>query len=138
MSRQVPLDRALTEDNRRYLRGLGAYGDHLEKRIDTEFAPDAEELAAFERAELARHAKINGSDQNVGQQDLLNENERLRAEVAALQAKLPPATGPSYDGWSKAKLEEEIERVNNEDSEAKLSKGKVADMVTALTEYFTE
>lgn len=137
MSRQVPLDRALTDDDRRYLRGLGSFGDVLEKRIDASFEPDAEELAAFERAELKRHSEINGSNQNPGQQDLLDENQRLRAEVEALRAQLPPATGPSYDGWSKAKLEAEIDRVNTEDPEAKLSKGKVTEMVTALTEYFT-
>lgn len=141
MSRKVELDRPLADADRTYLRQLGSAGDHLERRIDAEFPPDAEELAAFERKHREYLSKMNGSGHTMAEQDLLlSENERLRNELAALQAQLEDrnsSNAPSYTGWSKAKLEEEVDRVNAEDPDAKLEKGKVADMVTALSAYFT-
>lgn len=139
MSREVPTDRALSDEDRRHLRQLGSYGSHLETRIDQAFPPDPEELATFERNERAYLSKMNGTGHTLEEQDaLLSENERLRRELAELQAKVAGNSGaPSYTGWKKADLEAEVDRVNGEDPEAKLPKGTVVEMVTALTEYFT-
>lgn len=145
MSRNVPLDRALEDADRAYLRQLGAAGAFLERRIDGEFPPDPETLEAFERAQRKYLASVNGTGLVTSEQDaLMAENERLRAELKALKENQPPPSedsapkAPSYTGWTKAQLEAEVDRVNSEDPEANLSKGKVADMVTALTDYFTE
>lgn len=145
MSRNVPLDQPLSDRDRQHLRQLGSAGDHLERRIDAEFPPDPEALAAFEREHRNQLSKLNGQGLLGSEQTaLLDENERLRREVEALREQLegdqpPPASDkPSYTGWTKAQLEAEVDRVNAEDPEAKLVKGKVAEMVTALTDYFTE
>jgi hypothetical protein len=141
MSREVPTDRALSDEDRRHLRQLGSFGTHLETRIDQSFPPDPEELAAFERDQRRYLSSMNGSGLTEDEQNTLqDENERLRRELAELRAAQegPPPSGPSYTGWTKAKLEEEIDRVNAEDPDAKLPKGKVVEMVGALTEYFTE
>lgn len=142
MSLQVPMDKPLTDVVRRYLRGLGAHGQHLEARLDAAFPPDAEALASFEVSERERLSAINGTGMTATDQDLMrDEIERLRAEVAALRAsaEAPPASNaPNYAGWTKAQLEAEVDRVNSEDASANLNKGKVAEMVEALSEYFAE
>lgn len=150
MSKNIPLDRALTDGDRHYLRQRGSWGADIEKRIDTAYPPDPETLAAFEIAERAAHAKVNGAGPSAD--DLaaaLSENERLRAELAALRSGLNDSDEddnevPNYTGWTKAQLEAEVDRVNGADeaivagTRPPLAKGKVADMVTTLTEYFTE
>lgn len=137
MSRTVPVDQALTEEDRRYLRQLGANGSNLEARIDQEFPPDADELAEFNMEERKTAAEMNGMGLTVGDQsDLVAENERLRAELEAALAGQNPPPAEGYGGWSKAELEAEIDRVNAEDEEAELSKGKVDEMKAALKAYF--
>lgn len=139
MSREVPLDRALSDEDRRYLRQLGSAGDNMERRLDAQYPPDAEELAAFEREHRKYLAKMNGAGATLDEQNALqDENARLRAELAALQDQLAAANPgvPSYTGWKKAELEAEIDRVNAEDPEAKLEKGLVQEMVERLTAYF--
>ena len=137
MSRTVPMDKKLTDEDRRYLRQLGSHGNALELRIDSDFPPNADALARFETAERKLAAEANGVGLTVGDQAALaDENARLRAELAALRSAAPVT--PNYNGWNKADLEAEIDRVNGEDSDAKLEKGKVGDMVLALTAYFSE
>lgn len=141
MSRVIPMDEALTDEDRRYLRSRGAFGDSLEKRLDEQYPPDAAKLEKFETAERKAAAEINGVGLSPDDQTALaDENARLRAELAALrsggQEPAPPVS--SYSGWTKAQLEAEIDRVNGEDADAKLAKGKVADMAAALTAYFAE
>jgi hypothetical protein len=144
MSKEVPTDRALSDEDRRHLRQLGSFGSHLETRIDQAFPPDPEELAAFERDQRKYLSSMNGSGLTEDEQNLMqDENEALRRQVAELTAQLaaggaPGSKVPSYTGWKKAELEAEIDRVNGEDAEAKLPKGTVVEMVTALTEYFAE
>lgn len=147
MSREVPLDQALTDKDRTYLRQLGSGGDHLERRIDASFPPDAEALAVFEAAHRTYLSKMNGTGHTLAEQDaLLDENQRLKAELQALREQMatPTSSAPSYTGWSKAQLEAEIDRVNAEDEEIvagtkpSLAKGKVVEMVATLSEYFAE
>jgi hypothetical protein len=138
MSRQVPLDRALTDDDRRYLRQLGAHGMALEARIDETYEPDKDALAAFEKEERAAASKLNGAGLTQTDQDnLLEENARLRAQLAELQGDASEAP-VDYTGWKKAELEAEVDRVNAADATANLSKGTVDEMKAALTAYFTE
>jgi hypothetical protein len=138
MSRVVPLDQALSVEDRRYLRGLGAHGTDTEKRIDEAFTPDPDELAEFERDEREAAAKLNGVGLNQTDQDnLVEENARLRAELAALRGDVPPPAN-DYSAFTKVQLEDEIDRVNREDPAAKLAKGTKAEMLTALEEYFKE
>jgi len=141
------MDQALADDDRRYLRGLGAHGMALEARLDEAYPPKAAALEKFERQEREAAAKLNGQGLTVQDQtDLQSENERLRAELAALrggQDSQPPVETetnevPNYTGWKKAELEAEVDRVNADDPEAGLSKGTVAEMTEALTAYFTE
>lgn len=139
MSRMVPMDRALTDEDRRYLRQLGANGSNLEARLDRDFPPDPDELAEFNLDERKAAAEINGMGLTVGDQnDLAAENERLRAQLAALTGEDPPGKTAveNYNGWKKADLEAEVDRVNAEDEEAKLPKGTVEEMKDALRAYF--
>lgn len=143
MSRKVEADRALSDDDRRYLRGLGAHGAALESRIDAEYPPDAEALADFEKQERKASAELNGVGLTAGDQSaLMAENERLRAELEALRAGQEPSEEDGepvdYSSWLKADLEAEVDRVNKQDPNAGLEKGKVDDMKAALTAYFTE
>lgn len=133
MSRQIPMDQALTDEDRSYLRQRGAYGTAMEARLDQQFPPDPDELAAFDAAER----RANGHGLTVDDQTALtDELARLRAEVAELRG--GKGSAPDYTGWKKADLEAEVDRVNAEDPEAKLSKGTVADMSAALQAYFAE
>lgn len=141
MSRVVPMDQALTDEDRRYLRQLGANGMNMENRLDQEFPPDAEELAAFNMEERKAAAEVNGSGLTATDQtDIMEENARLKAELERLTGQLqpPPGDTPDYSGWLKADFEAEIDRVNAEDEEANLPKGTVNDMKTALLAYFAE
>ena len=137
MSRAVPVDQALTDEDRHYLRQLGAHGQALEARLDEQFPPDSDAPAAFEKEERKQLAAMNGVGLNAyDQADLVNENERLKRELAELRG--PAADKPDYTGWKKADLEAEVDRVNLEDPNAGLVKGTVADMSAALTAYFAE
>lgn len=139
MSKVVPLDQALEDEDRRYLRDLGAHGTNIEKRIDTEYPPNADALAAFERDEQKRLAEINGGVYTMEAQNvLLAENERLRAELEALRGPAPAPDSNDYSSWSKAQLEAEIDRVNAEDPDAKLVKGNKEPMAAALAAYFAD
>lgn len=141
MSKVVPLDQALVDEDRRYLRDLGAHGTNLEKRIDTAYPPSASAMEAFEREEQKRLAEINGGVFTMeAQNDLQAENDRLRAELEALRGPAPAPVPDSndYSGWSKAQLEAEIDRVNAEDSDANLAKGNKEPMAAALAAYFAD
>lgn len=147
MSRQIPMDKPLNDEDRRYLRQLGANGSNLEARLDQEFPPDPDALNDFNMKERKALAEMNGVGLNVDDQDaLLAENEKLRKQLAdALAGRKPEADGDSdpevvpvnYTGWKKAELEAEVDRVNAEDPDAKLPKGTVEEMKVSLTEYFT-
>ena len=136
MSRIIPMDQALTDEDRRYLRDRGAFGQATEERLDAMYPPDPEDMAAFEVEERKRAAAGSGVALSpTDQTSLIEENARLKAQLAALEGDSAPAA-PNYDGWSKADLEAEVDRVNAEDSSAKLAKGTVGDMKAALTAYF--
>jgi hypothetical protein len=133
------MDEPLSEENRRYLRQLGAHGMALEARLDEAYPPDAEDLAAFEKQERKAAADLNGQGLTLQDQaDLATENARLKAELEAMRAKQDSQPPPDFSTMKKAELEAEIERVNGEDPDANLSKGTVAEMAAALTEYFAE
>lgn len=139
MSRQVPMDQALTDEDRRYLRMLGAQGMALEARLDDSYPPDPEELNAFNTAERKAAAELNGVGLNAEDQTaLMRENERLLAELEALKAAQGGTPQPYKPPTLKADLEAEIDRVNREDTDAGLVKGTVAEMTTALLTYFAE
>jgi hypothetical protein len=140
MSREIPLDQPLTDEDRTYLRQRGAYGTALEARVDASYPPDADALAAYELSERKAAAAMNGAGLTTGDQtSLLAENDRLRAELAMLKREQPADEQlEDYSGWSKAELEAEIDRVNEADSSANLAKGKVDEMKTALMGYFSE
>jgi hypothetical protein len=130
MSREIPMDRALTDEDRSYLRQRGAYGSALEARLDQQFPPDPDSLAEFDAAER----KANGHGLTPDDQTALtDEVARLRAQVAELTAAKATV---DYSGWKKADLEAEVDRVNAEDPNAGLAKGTVAEMSAALTAYF--
>jgi surface antigen len=139
MSKVVPLDQALVDEDRRYLRDLGAHGTNLEKRIDTAYPPSASAMEAFEREEQKRLAEINGGVFTMeAQNDLQAENDRLRAELEALRGPEAAPVPSEYASWSKAQLEAEIDRVNAEDSDANLAKGNKEPMAAALAAYFAD
>jgi len=139
MSKVVPLDQALVDEDRRYLRDLGAHGTNLEKRIDTAYPPSASAMEAFEREEQKRLAEINGGVFTMeAQNDLQAENDRLRAELEALRGPEAAPVPSEYAIWSKAQLEAEIDRVNAEDSDANLAKGNKEPMAAALAAYFAD
>jgi hypothetical protein len=111
----------------------------LEARIDDAYPPDADALVEFETAERKAAAELNGQGLTPGDQaNLQSENERLRAELAALKGEQVEESPPNFNAMKKAELEAEIDRVNREDPDAALSKGTVAEMATALTDYFAE
>lgn len=140
MSRQIPLDRALSDEDRRYLRQRGSVGLDLERRIDEQFPPDPAHLKEFNARERLEYAKIHAKGNNA-LEEALARNAQLEAELAALraaQASSSPKQPVVYDEneWSKSALESEIDRVNKEDPDAKLAKGTKAEMVAALNRYF--
>jgi hypothetical protein len=137
MAKDVAWDRPLSDEDRRYLRQRGAWGESVEKRIDTAYPPDADALAAFNARERANSVTAPGD------RELLEENARLKEEIARLQAAQSDskAEGNSdetlpFDQWSNAELEAEIARVNSEDPNAGLKKGTKAEMAAALEAYF--
>jgi len=135
------MDEALSVEDRRYLRQMGANGMNLEARVDAEFPWDPDELAEFDRKERQALSEMNGSGLNADEQaGLVAEVARLRAELAKVTGGTPPppSVAANYNGWKKADLEAEVDRVNAEDEDANLSKGTVEEMKAALTEYFTE
>jgi len=139
MSKVVPLDQALVDEDRRDLRDLGSHGTNLEKRIDTAYPPSASAMEAFEREEQKRLAEINGGVFTMeAQNDLQAENDRLRAELEALRGPEAAPVPSEYASWSKAQLEAEIDRVNAEDSDANLAKGNKEPMAAALAAYFAD
>lgn len=147
MSRQVPLDRALSDEDRRYLRYLGSYGADMEQRIDAQFPPDPDALRAFELKYQSDLRRINGIGLNDNDQSAVYaENQALKAELEALKSQLAASESsgddevPNYNDkrWTKSALEAEIDRVNSEDPDAKLSKGSKEEMAAALTAYFSE
>lgn len=141
MSRVVPMDKALSDEDRRYLRMQGANGANIEARLDNDFPPDPDELNEFNMKERKAAAELNGEGLTLSDQaGLMNELEKLRAQLAQLEAEKAAGSPekPNYNGWSKADLEAEIDRVNGEDEDAGLEKGTVNEMKSRLTEYFTE
>lgn len=148
MSRNVPMNKPLSDVDRRYLRHVGAHGANLEARVDAEYPPDPDALEAFNKKLRKELAGLNGMGLTAkDQSDLADENARLRAELDAMRAQQTPADSdeatdapppPDYTGWTKAQLEEEIDRVNGEDPDAGLAKGNKEPMIEALTAYFAE
>lgn len=137
MARDIPLDRALSDDDRRYLRQRGSYGESMERRVDAAFAPDPEALAAFNAAEQAANAVANGTDATGAGAELVRTQARvaeLEAQLAALQSGGQEPV--DYSGWNKAQLEAEVDRINAEDADAKLAKGTKEQMIAGLTAYF--
>lgn len=139
MSRIVPMEQALEDDDRRYLRSLGASGASIEARLDEAYPPDPAKLAKFDAEQRKAAAVLHGEGLTATEQTALeDENARLRAELAALRGETPPDEPVDYGTLSKAELEAEIDRINAEDPEAKLVKGKVDEMRAALATYFAE
>lgn len=133
MARDIPLDKALSDEDRGYLRDRGAFGEALEKRVDAQYPPDPDAVAAFEARRKADAVNAPGD------RELVEENARLREELAALKAaqgESGEAPAEDYSTWTNSALEAEIDRVNAEDSQAGLKKGNKADMAAALTDYF--
>jgi len=135
MSRDIPLDGPLSDEDRQYLRFRGGWGTALETRVDAQYPPDPKAMEAFNAKERAQNPNLTAEESAVH-----DENAALRAEIERLrnaQAGEEP-TKPDYSTWKKADLEAEVDRVNGEDSEANLSKGTIAVMADALTTYFAE
>jgi len=80
MAKNIPMDEALTDESRRYLRDRGAWGAALEKRLDANYLPDPAALAAFNAREKADSVTAPGDIQ------LREENARLLEQIAQLQA----------------------------------------------------
>lgn len=139
MSKVVPMDQPLSDESRAYLRTTGAVGQAREAQLDQIFPPDPDALAAFNERERAFYAKIHDTSGTADRlADALDENEVLRRRIAELEAGPPPNVPTDYSKWLKPQLEAEVDRVNGEDPEAGLEKGKVADMAKALTAYFAD
>lgn len=134
MSREIPMDKALVDEDRKYLRDRGSWGTAIETRIDAQFPPSAEALAAYDARERADSVTAPGD------RALAEENAQLREQLAALQAKSaePADQAPNYSSWLKVDLEAEVDRINAEDADAKLSKGTKDAMVETLNAYFAE
>lgn len=145
MSRTVPMDKTLSDEDRAYLRSTGAVGAAREAQLDQMFPPDPEALRAFNEAEVLRYAAMHDRTGNTDRlATALDENEALRKRIAELEAsaagggQTPPPVDYSTKEWTKAALEAEVDRVNAEDPDAKLAKGTKEEMATALTAYFAE
>lgn len=114
MARDIPLDQALTDQDRRYLRDRGAWGQALETRVDENYPPDPAQLEAFNAREKADSVTAPGDRM------LLEENARLKEQLAALQAGQEPTEAPAeeddraYEEWTLAELQAEIRARNEE------------------------
>lgn len=136
MARDIPLDKALTAEDRRYLRDRGAWGQALEERVDAQFPPDQEELDAFNARERADSVTAPGDIQ------LRMENAQLREQLAALQAAQRGEGAeeegddepPPYDQWLVADLQSEIVARNKANGTTMSTTGNKAELVARLQE----
>lgn len=113
MSRQIPRDEALSDDDRRYLLERGQ--ESVIALIDQQYPPDAEELEAFNaqlRGEIAPNytgdrGVVLGLEARVAQLETYIRDE-LNADVPPLPGEEVEDTRP-YSEWNKEELRTEAE-----------------------------
>jgi hypothetical protein len=136
MARDIPLDRALTDDDRRYLRERGAWGQALETRVDAAYPPDPADLEAYNARERADSVTAPGDIA------LREENAQLKEQLAALQAQMRGEAPegdeeedvPPYDTWQNQALVDEIKARNTANGTSMPITGTKSELVARLQE----